>query len=84
MRKEKIDEAVREIAAAEKEIALGKSVKSNEAKIESYMNSLTTREVLAVIIKLEDILKQYNKGYSPFIKYKIIIIIFKEIILLWL
>lgn len=57
MRKEKIDEAVREIAAAEREIALGKNVKSNEAKIESYMNSLTTREVLAVIIKLEDILK---------------------------
>lgn len=50
------------IINAEREIALGKDVKSNEDKIETYMKNLSPWELIQVTLYVEDCIDN-NKNF---------------------
>ena len=54
MNKENIQIIGNKIINAEREIALGKNIKSNEAKIEIYMNNLSPLDLLQVTLYVEN------------------------------
>ena len=54
MNKENIQIIGNKIINAEREIALGKNIESNEAKIETYMNNLSPLDLLQVTLYVEN------------------------------
>lgn len=54
MKKEEIQIIGQKIINAEREIALGKNVKSNEDKIESYMKNLSPWDLFVITLYVEN------------------------------
>ena len=55
MKKELLS-VVKEIVTAEREIELGKNIKSNEDKIEIYLRNLSPKDLVKVVLEVEKIL----------------------------
>lgn len=53
MKKRDIQLTAQKIINAEREIALGKDVKSNENKIQTYMTNLSPTDLCAIILYIE-------------------------------
>ena len=54
MKEQEIQEIAQKIICAEKNIALGKDVQLNEAKIETYMKNLSPINLIKVVMYIED------------------------------
>jgi len=54
MKNKDIQIIAQKIINAEREISLGKDVKSNQDKIQSYMTKLSPTDLIAVVLYLEE------------------------------